>query len=86
MFQIEMPMEHPIPKLDSGSVEEIFARHGAALFCKQRKLDSMKSISDVMVQLCRNRVDAENGFDELKNQWDRDGFAARGIERCQASA
>jgi len=37
-------------------------------------------------QLYRGRADAENGFDELKNQWGWGGFTTQDIERCQSSA
>jgi hypothetical protein len=39
-----------------------------------------------MAQLYRDRADAENGFDELKNQWGWGGFTTQDIERCQSSA
>jgi hypothetical protein len=39
-----------------------------------------------MAQLYRNRADAENSFDELKNQWGWGGFTTQDIERCQTSA
>jgi hypothetical protein len=39
-----------------------------------------------MAQLYRDRADAENGFDELKNQWGWGGFTTQDIERCQTSA
>jgi hypothetical protein len=39
-----------------------------------------------MAQLYRDRADAENGFDELKNQWGWGGFTNQDIERCQTSA
>jgi hypothetical protein len=38
-----------------------------------------------MAQLYRDRADAENGFDELKNQWGWGGFTSQNIERCQTS-
>jgi hypothetical protein len=41
---------------------------------------------DAMAQLYRDRADAENGFDELKNQWGWGGFTTQDIERCQSSA
>ena len=37
-------------------------------------------------QLYRDRADAENAFDELKNQWGWGGFTTRDIHRCQLSA
>ena len=37
-------------------------------------------------QLYRDRTDAENGFDELKNQWGWGGFTTQDLERCQTSA
>ena len=41
---------------------------------------------DSMGQLYRDRADAENGFDELKNQWGWGGFTTHDIARCQTSA
>ena len=41
---------------------------------------------DAMPQLYRDRADAENGFDELKNQWGWGGFTTQDMERCQTSA
>jgi hypothetical protein len=41
---------------------------------------------EAMAQLYRDRADAENGFDELKNQWGWGGFTTQDIERCQTSA
>lgn len=37
-------------------------------------------------QLYRDRADAENGFDELKNQWGWGGNTTRDIARCQLTA
>jgi Transposase DDE domain group 1 len=37
-------------------------------------------------QLYRDRADAENGFDELKNQWGLSGFTTQDIARCQTTA
>ncbi len=37
-------------------------------------------------QLYRDRADAENAFDELKNQWGWGGFTTRDLHRCQLSA
>ncbi|MDO9284755.1 MAG: transposase [Aquabacterium sp.] len=37
-------------------------------------------------QLYRDRADAENAFDELKNQWGLDGFTTQDINRCQTVA
>jgi hypothetical protein len=39
-----------------------------------------------MAQLYRDRADAENGFDELKNQWGWGGFTTQDLNRCQTSA
>jgi len=41
---------------------------------------------EAMAQLYRDRADAENSFDELKNQWGWGGFTTQDIERCQTSA
>jgi hypothetical protein len=37
-------------------------------------------------QLYRDRADAENAFDELKNQWGWGGFTTRDRHRCQLAA
>jgi len=37
-------------------------------------------------QLYRDRADAENTFDELKNQWGWGGFTTQDLHRCQLSA
>jgi len=37
-------------------------------------------------QLYRDRADAENAFDELKNQWGWGGFTTQDLHRCQLSA
>ncbi len=39
-----------------------------------------------MGQLYRDRADAENAFDELKNQWGWGGFTTHDLHRCQLSA
>ena len=37
-------------------------------------------------QLYRDRADAENAFDEMKNQWGLGGFTTQDINRCQTVA
>jgi hypothetical protein len=37
-------------------------------------------------QLYRDRADAENAFDEIKNQWGWGGFTTHDLHRCQLSA
>jgi hypothetical protein len=37
-------------------------------------------------QLYRDRADAENAFDELKNQWGWGGFVTHDLARCQLAA
>ena len=39
-----------------------------------------------IAQLYRDRADAENAFDELKNQWGWGGFTTRDLKRCQHMA
>ena len=39
-----------------------------------------------IAQHYRDRADAENGFDELKNQWSRGGFMTQDLHRCQVMA
>jgi hypothetical protein len=41
---------------------------------------------EAIAQLYRDRADAENGFDELKNQWGLSGFTTQDINRCQTTA
>ena len=37
-------------------------------------------------QLYRDRAASENGFDEIKNQWDWGGYSTQEIERCALSS
>ena len=37
-------------------------------------------------QLYRDRADAENAFDELKNQWGWGGFTTHDLHRCQLAS
>jgi hypothetical protein len=39
-----------------------------------------------VAQLDRDRADAENPFDELKNHWGWGGFTTRGLKRCRFMA
>jgi hypothetical protein len=39
-----------------------------------------------IAQLYRDRADAENTFDELKNQWGWGGFTTKDLKRCRLSA
>lgn len=39
-----------------------------------------------VAQLYRDRADAENAFDELKNQWGLGGFTTQDLNRCQTMA
>ena len=39
-----------------------------------------------VAQLYRDRGDAGNSFDELKNQWGWGGFTTQGLHRCQLTA
>jgi len=41
---------------------------------------------ETIAQLYRDRADAENAFDELKNQWGLGGFTTQHINRCQTVA
>jgi hypothetical protein len=41
---------------------------------------------EAMAQLYRDRADAENGFDQLKNQWDWSGLTTQDIGRFQTCA
>ena len=37
-------------------------------------------------QIYRDRADAENPFDELKNQWGWGGYTTHDLHRCQLAA
>ncbi|MDA8421434.1 MAG: transposase [Pseudomonadota bacterium] len=39
-----------------------------------------------IAQLYRDRADAENNFDELKNQWGWGGFTTHDLKRCRLIA
>ena len=39
-----------------------------------------------LAQLYRDRADAENNFDELKNQWGWGGFTTQDLARCRIMA
>jgi len=39
-----------------------------------------------LAQLYRDRADAENAFDELKNQWGWGGYTTHDLKRCQLTA
>lgn len=39
-----------------------------------------------IAKLYRDRADAENGFDELKNQWGWGGYTTQDLARCQSAA
>jgi hypothetical protein len=39
-----------------------------------------------IAQLCRDRADAINAFDELKNQWGWGGFTTQDLKRCRLTA
>jgi hypothetical protein len=41
---------------------------------------------EAIAQLYRDRADAENAFDELKNQWGLGGFTTQDMTRCQTMA
>src|SRR5258708_39640418 len=47
---------------------------------------SLKDGVLTVAQLYRDRGDAENNFDELKNQWGWAGFTTRDLYRCQVMA
>jgi len=49
-------------------------------------VSSLEHDINAVAQLYRDRADAENNFDELKNQWGWGGFTTRDLHRCQLSA
>ena len=44
-----------------------------------------RRIDGKQLQLYRDRADAENAFDELKNQWALGGFTTQDMNRCQTT-
>lgn len=51
-----------------------------------KPIDGGVSNSYPVAQHYRDRADAENGFDELKNQWGWGGFTTQDLARCQITA
>jgi len=47
---------------------------------------SLPDTIEVLAQHYRDRADAKNGFDKLKNQWGWGGFTTHDIHRCQIMA
>jgi len=47
---------------------------------------SLREELEVLGRLYRDRADAENNFDELKNQWGWAGFTTQDLKRCEALA
>jgi len=49
-------------------------------------VSSLPHAINALAQLYRDRGDAENNFDELKNQWAWTGFTTHDLHRCQLAA
>ena len=49
-------------------------------------LDSMAFAAETIARLYRERADAENIYDELKNQWGWSGFTTRKLAPCRLMA
>jgi hypothetical protein len=65
-------------------LEVIVLEHAA--FEYQVLVTSLTESIPTLAQRYRDRADAENAFDELKNQWGWTGFTTRDRERCQIAA
>jgi hypothetical protein len=49
-------------------------------------VSSLEADLETLGRLYRDRADAENNFDELKNQWGWAGFTTQDMKRCEALA
>ena len=61
----------------------------ATLLAETRRLEEITRGDhrvEVLAALYRERGDAENPFDELKNQWGWGGYTTHDLERCNLSA
>ena len=68
-------------KLDLGELVEYDATHEYAVL-----VTTLKEEVRTVAQHYRDRGDAENNFDELKNQWGWTGFTTSDFKRCQIMA
>jgi len=53
-----------------------------------KKIQRLIDVQEILTvaQLYRDRADAENNFDELKNQWGWGGFTTQDLARCRLMA
>ncbi len=67
-------------------------RYCVARMCRQLEVSRTGYYPDLaydtlaIAQLYRDRGDAENAFDELKNQWGWGGFTTHDLKRCRFTA
>jgi hypothetical protein len=73
-------------KVPEGQIELLLPGEDTELWEYAVLVTNSSYTLDAMAQLYRDRADAENGFDELKNQWGWGGFTTQDMERCQTSA
>ena len=59
---------------------------GGALYEYAVLVTSLNDEVETLAQHYRDRADAENIYDELKNQWGWGGYATRDMHRCQVMA
>lgn len=60
--------------------------HGHALYETAVLVTSLDAEVLTLAQLYRDRADAENAFDELKNHWGWGGFTTQDLARCRLMA
>lgn len=70
--QVPLPFEKSLPQ--------------AAVYEYAVLVTSLGDEITALAQHYRDRADAENGFDELKNQWGWGGFTTQDLARCQITA
>ncbi len=91
MFRGGLPCPEPAPDAGAGQC----GGHGDLFWAEAQpstgvwKFAVLATSLDLEVRSLaqyRDRADAENGFDELKNQWSWGGFTTRDLKRCQHMA
>lgn len=80
---IALEQKNPPGQLALGFVE---APEGVITYEYAVLVTSLSHDLVAIAQLYRDRADAENVFDELKNQWGWGGFTTRDVQRCQVMA
>jgi hypothetical protein len=82
LMREERAAANPQPlRLSFAEVQENFALYEYAVL-----VTSLEEEIPAVAQLYRDRADAENPFDELKNHWGWGGFTTQDLKRCRLMA